>query len=64
MIPRIVGRTSLLTSAPELFAEAMELLGHVRIQRWSFRRVVLTASVAFGLFLAVGMLVSNWTLFA
>ncbi|HEU4353968.1 MAG TPA: RIO1 family regulatory kinase/ATPase [Actinomycetota bacterium] len=36
----------------------------VRIQRWSLRRIVLTIGVAFAAFLAVGMVVSNWTVFA
>jgi tRNA A-37 threonylcarbamoyl transferase component Bud32 len=36
----------------------------IAIQRWSIRRVVLTLSVLFGLFLIVGMIVSNWNAFA
>jgi membrane-associated phospholipid phosphatase/tRNA A-37 threonylcarbamoyl transferase component Bud32 len=36
----------------------------VAIQRWSIRRVVLTASVAFGLILAISLVVDNWTVFA
>ncbi len=36
----------------------------IAIQRWSIRRVVLTVSVLFGLFLVVGMIVSNWNAFA
>jgi len=36
----------------------------VAIQRWSIRRVLLTAGVAFGLFLAASIVVSNWTVFA
>jgi membrane-associated phospholipid phosphatase/tRNA A-37 threonylcarbamoyl transferase component Bud32 len=36
----------------------------ISIQRWSLRRVVLTVAVAFGAFLAVGTIVSNWTAFS
>ncbi|MGA9161946.1 MAG: phosphatase PAP2 family protein [Actinomycetota bacterium] len=36
----------------------------VSIQRWSVRRVFLTIAVVLAVFLAVGMLVSNWTAFA
>jgi tRNA A-37 threonylcarbamoyl transferase component Bud32 len=36
----------------------------IAIQRWSIRRVVLTISVLFGLFLVVGMILSNWAVFA
>lgn len=35
----------------------------VRIQRWSLRRILLTSWVAFLLFLAVGLVVSNWAVF-
>ena len=36
----------------------------IAIQRWSIRRAVLTLSVLFGLFLVVGMIISNWNAFA
>jgi tRNA A-37 threonylcarbamoyl transferase component Bud32 len=36
----------------------------VTIQRWSVRRVVLTLAVGFAAFLAVGLIVSNWTAFS
>jgi hypothetical protein len=36
----------------------------VRIQRWSVRRVVLTIAVAFGAFLALAFVLSNWAVFA
>jgi tRNA A-37 threonylcarbamoyl transferase component Bud32 len=36
----------------------------IAIQRWSIRRVILTLSVLFGLFLVFGLIVSNWTAFA
>jgi hypothetical protein len=36
----------------------------VSIQRWSVRRVLLTVAVAFGAFLALGLVVSNWNAFA
>jgi tRNA A-37 threonylcarbamoyl transferase component Bud32/membrane-associated phospholipid phosphatase len=60
-------RSMLKDDGRDLLAHFRTLAPHrdpIHIQRWSVRRVVLTASVAFGLFLAVGMLVSNWTLFA
>ena len=36
----------------------------IRIQRWSLRRIALTAWVALLAFLAIGLLVSNWTVFS
>jgi membrane-associated phospholipid phosphatase/tRNA A-37 threonylcarbamoyl transferase component Bud32 len=36
----------------------------VSIQRWSFRRVLLTLGVAIAAFLAVGLVASNWTAFS
>jgi membrane-associated phospholipid phosphatase/tRNA A-37 threonylcarbamoyl transferase component Bud32 len=36
----------------------------ISIQRWSVRRVLLTLAVAMAAFLAVGMIVSNWTAFS
>jgi hypothetical protein len=36
----------------------------VRIQRWSLRRIVLTIGVAMAAFLALGMVISNWAVFA
>jgi tRNA A-37 threonylcarbamoyl transferase component Bud32/membrane-associated phospholipid phosphatase len=60
-------RSMLKDDGRNLLAEFRSLAPHrapIRIQRWSVRRIVLTVSVAFGLFLAVGILVSNWTLFA
>jgi tRNA A-37 threonylcarbamoyl transferase component Bud32 len=36
----------------------------VRIQRWSLRRIVLTIGVGIAAFLALGMVVSNWAVFA
>ena len=36
----------------------------VSIQRWSVRRVLLSVAVAFAAFLAVGLVVSNWNVFA
>jgi tRNA A-37 threonylcarbamoyl transferase component Bud32 len=36
----------------------------VRIQRWSLRRIGLTASVLVGGLLALGLIVSNWAVFA
>jgi tRNA A-37 threonylcarbamoyl transferase component Bud32 len=36
----------------------------VRIQRWSLRRIVLTIGVAIAAFLALGMILSNWAVFA
>jgi tRNA A-37 threonylcarbamoyl transferase component Bud32 len=36
----------------------------IAIQRWSIRRAVLTLSVLFGLFLVVGLIISNWAAFA
>jgi RIO-like serine/threonine protein kinase len=60
-------RAMLKSDERDLLAEFRRLAPHrepIRIQRWSIRRVVLTISVAFVLFLAFGMLVSNWTVFA
>jgi tRNA A-37 threonylcarbamoyl transferase component Bud32/membrane-associated phospholipid phosphatase len=60
-------RSMLKDDGRDLLAHFRALAPHrdpIHIQRWSVRRVVLTASVAFGLFLAIGMLASNWTLFA
>jgi len=60
-------RSMLKDDGRELLAEFRRLAPHrdpIRIQRWSVRRIVLTVSVAFGLFLAISLLVSNWTLFA
>ncbi|HEX5950721.1 MAG TPA: RIO1 family regulatory kinase/ATPase [Actinomycetota bacterium] len=36
----------------------------VRIQRWSLRRIVLTIGVAIAAFVALGMVLSNWAVFA
>ncbi len=36
----------------------------IAIQRWSVRRVLLTLGVAFAAFLALGLIVSNWTAFS
>ena len=36
----------------------------VRIQRWSLRRIVLTIGVAIAAFMALGMVLSNWAVFA
>ena len=36
----------------------------VSIQRWSVRRVLLTIAVVFGAWLAIGLIVSNWSVFA
>ena len=36
----------------------------IAIQRWSLRRVALTVSVAVAAFFAVGLIVSNWAVFA
>jgi hypothetical protein len=36
----------------------------IAIQRWSLRRVVLTLSVGFALFLIIGLIISNWTAFS
>ncbi|MGH2539827.1 MAG: phosphatase PAP2 family protein [Actinomycetota bacterium] len=36
----------------------------LRIQRWSVRRVALTLAVALGALLALGLIVSNWAVFA
>jgi hypothetical protein len=36
----------------------------VSIQRWSIRRALLTIGVLFAAFLAMGLIVSNWTAFA
>jgi tRNA A-37 threonylcarbamoyl transferase component Bud32/membrane-associated phospholipid phosphatase len=60
-------RSMLKEDGRDLLAEFRALAPHrdpIRIQRWSVRRVVLTVSVVFVAFLAIGMLVSNWTLFA
>ena len=60
-------RSMLKDDGRDLLARFRSLAPHrdpIRIQRWSLRRVVLTLSVVFGLFLAVGILMSNWTLFA
>ena len=58
----------------EIKQDGRDLLEHFRklvperepvsIQRWSVRRVLLTVAVAFGAFLAVGFVVSNWTAFS
>jgi tRNA A-37 threonylcarbamoyl transferase component Bud32 len=60
-------RSMLKDDGRDLLTEFRALAPHrdpIRIQRWSVRRVVLTVSVAFGLFLVIGLLVSNWALFA
>jgi tRNA A-37 threonylcarbamoyl transferase component Bud32 len=60
-------RTMLKSDERDLLAEFRRLAPHrepIRIQRWSIRRVVLTITVAFVAFLAFGILVSNWTVFA
>lgn len=36
----------------------------IRIQRWSLRRIALTATVLIGVFFMIGLIVSNWTVFA
>ena len=36
----------------------------VRIQRWSLRRLGLTATVLVGALLFLGLVISNWTAFA
>ena len=60
-------RTSLKRDGRDLLARFRELAPDrepVAIQRWSVRRVLLTAGVAFGLFLAISLVVDNWTVFA
>jgi hypothetical protein len=60
-------RTSLKRDGRDLLARFRELAPDrepVAIQRWSVRRVLLTASVAFGLFLAISLVIENWTVFA
>jgi membrane-associated phospholipid phosphatase len=46
------------------FRELAPTFPPVSIQRWSVRRVVLTVWVLFLAFIAFGMIVSNWTVFA
>jgi serine/threonine-protein kinase RIO1 len=36
----------------------------VRIQRWSFRRLVMTATALLAVLIALGLIVSNWAVFA
>jgi tRNA A-37 threonylcarbamoyl transferase component Bud32 len=36
----------------------------IAIQRWSIRRAILTISVLFGLFMVLGLIISNWTVFS
>ena len=48
----------------ERFRELAPRREPVAIQRWSVRRVVLTISVLFALFLVVSFTISNWTVFA
>ena len=60
-------RTFLKRDGRDLLARFRELAPErepVAIQRWSVRRVLLTAGVAFGLFLAISLVVDNWTVFA
>ncbi len=60
-------RSMMKDDGRDLLAEFRELAPPrppVAIQRWSFRRVLLTAGVAFALLLAIGLLVSNWAVFA
>jgi membrane-associated phospholipid phosphatase/tRNA A-37 threonylcarbamoyl transferase component Bud32 len=60
-------RNHLKQDGRDLLARFRELAPErepVAIQRWSIRRVLLTASVAFGLFLAVSIVIDNWTVFA
>ena len=60
-------RSMLRSDERDLLAEFRSLAPHresIRIQRWSIRRVLMTAWVAFLLFIAIGLLVSNWTVFS
>jgi len=60
-------RNLLKADERDLVVEFRALAPHrepIRIQRWSLRRVALTAWVALLAFLAFGLLVSNWTVFS
>jgi hypothetical protein len=36
----------------------------MKIQRWSFRRVLLTLGVLLAALISIGLIVSNWAVFA
>jgi hypothetical protein len=60
-------RTQLKLDDRDLAARFRELgpaHAPISIQRWSLRRAALTATVALGAFIAVGFVLSNWTVFA
>jgi membrane-associated phospholipid phosphatase/tRNA A-37 threonylcarbamoyl transferase component Bud32 len=60
-------RAHLKRDGRDLLARFRELAPErepVAIQRWSIRRVVLTVGVAFGVFLAISLVVENWAVFA
>jgi hypothetical protein len=60
-------RNQLKEDERDLMAEFRALAPHrpqVRIQRWSVRRVALTVWAAICALLAVGLVVSNWAVFA
>jgi tRNA A-37 threonylcarbamoyl transferase component Bud32/membrane-associated phospholipid phosphatase len=48
----------------ERFRELAPARRPVSVQRWSVRRIALTAGVALLAFLAIGLVISNWTVFA
>ena len=60
-------RSSLKSDGRDLLSQFRRLAPErepIAIQRWSVRRMILTTSVLFGLFLAFSLLVSNWAVFA
>jgi tRNA A-37 threonylcarbamoyl transferase component Bud32 len=60
-------RTMVKEDGRDLLAEFRALAPHrqpIAIQRWSVRRVVLTVSMVLAALLVLGLLVSNWAVFA
>jgi tRNA A-37 threonylcarbamoyl transferase component Bud32 len=60
-------RNNLKQDGRDLLAEFRRMAPEreqVSIQRWSIRRALLTIGVLFAAFLAMGLIVSNWTAFA
>ena len=60
-------RSMMKVSGRDLIADFQALAPHrppMKIQRWSVRRVVLTLGVVLGAFIALGLVVSNWAVFA